>query len=160
MSVSGWMFAALPFRRAGHGLQRIFKGRAIKMAEDGWFSNEAATFGDRVAAARDALGMSQSDLSKRLGVKLKTVKGWEDDVAEPRANKLQMLSGVLNVSLMWLLNGEGDGLEGPDGEVEIPGDIAALLIEMRELKGEMKASSDRMGRLEKRLRAALKSQLA
>ena len=130
------------------------------MAEDGWFSNEAATFGDRVAAARDALGMSQSDLSKRLGVKLKTVKGWEDDVAEPRANKLQMLSGVLNVSLMWLLNGEGDGLEGPDGEVEIPGDIAALLIEMRELKGEMKASSDRMGRLEKRLRAALKSQLA
>ena len=53
--------------------------------------------------------MSQSKLAKRLGVKLKTLKGWENDVSEPRANKLSMMAGMLNVSLLWLLSGEGDG---------------------------------------------------
>ena len=67
--------------------------------EINWYSNEAATFGDRVAAARDARQMTQKQLAKRLGVGLKTVEGWENDVSEPRANKLQTLSGVLNVSI-------------------------------------------------------------
>ena len=29
---------------------------------DGWYSNDAATFGDRVAAGRESLGLSQQDL--------------------------------------------------------------------------------------------------
>ena len=123
------------------------------MAEDGWFSEDAATFGDRVAGAREALGMEQADLAKRLGVKLKTVRGWEDDLSEPRANKLQMLSGVLNVSLMWLLNGEGDGLGAPE-EDALSADVAEVLSEMRLLRLEMKQSLDRMARLEKKLRRA------
>ena len=41
---------------------------------DDWYSDEAATFGDRVAAARDATGMSQRELAARLGVKEKTIK--------------------------------------------------------------------------------------
>ena len=41
----------------------------------------------------------------------------ENDLTEPRANKLQMLAGVLNVSIMWLLTGEGQGLDDPaEGE--------------------------------------------
>jgi len=125
------------------------------MVEDGWFSNEAATFGDRVAGAREVLGLSQSDLAERLGVKLKTVKTWEEDLAEPRANKLQMLSGILNVSLMWLMTGEGEGLDGPSEAYEMTPDVSALFGEMRELKSEMVRSAERLARLEKRLRVAL-----
>ena len=35
-----------------------------------WYGPEAATFGDRVAAAREQTGMTQAMLAKRLGVRL------------------------------------------------------------------------------------------
>ncbi len=122
----------------------------------GWYSNDAATFGDRVAAAREARGYSDADLARKLGVKQKTVQAWEDDVAEPRANKLQILSGVLNVSLMWLLNGEGDGLAEPDTEVTLSLDTNDILTEIRQLKTTITHAADKLGALEKRLRKALK----
>ena len=125
--------------------------------ENGWYSDAAATFGDRVAAGRETLGLSQSELAKKLGVKLRTIEAWEDDRTEPRANKLQMLAGVLNVSLMWLLKGEGEGIAAP-GDSEIEGDVAALLMEIRQVRGAILQSADRLGTLEKRLRNALKSQ--
>lgn len=124
-------------------------------AED-YYSDANATFGDRVAAARDAVGMDKEQLAKRLGVKIKTVEAWEEDRAEPRANKLQMLSGLLNVSMRWLLTGDGDGLPAP-GDGEIPADVSLLLAEMRGLRGEASQLAERVGRLEKRLRAALKA---
>ncbi|WP_093966912.1 helix-turn-helix domain-containing protein [Actibacterium lipolyticum] len=111
-----------------------------------------------MAGARETLGMSQSDLARRLGVKLKTVRAWEEDLNEPRANKLQMVAGVLNVSIMWLLNGEGDGLDGPAEEAELSVDIRAVLTEIRQVKTEMGQMADRLGLLEKRLRATLKEE--
>ncbi|WP_253913264.1 helix-turn-helix domain-containing protein [Pseudoruegeria sp. HB172150] len=121
----------------------------------GWYSNESATFGDRMVAAREALGLSQADLAKKIGVKLKTLKAWEDDVAEPRANKLSMLAGVLNVSLVWLINGEGEGLSAPD-EVQIPGELTALLTELRQLKGSLARTAEKLGGVEKKLQRALR----
>jgi transcriptional regulator with XRE-family HTH domain len=125
--------------------------------DDTYFSNENATFGDRVAAARDAQGLKQDELAKKLGVKLKTVRGWEDDVDEPRANKLSMLSGMLNVSMRWLLTGEGDGLSAPEGEMELSGDVKDILLEMRRTKAEFSRLSDHLGRLEKQLGKLLRT---
>ena len=125
------------------------------MDDQSYFSEESATFGDRVAAARESVGLSQSDLATRLGIKDRTIIAWEDDTAEPRANKLQMLSGVLNVSMRWLLTGAGEGLEAPSEATPITPDVAALLAEMRELRGQAMGLAERLGRLEKRLRAAL-----
>ncbi|EPX79654.1 helix-turn-helix domain-containing protein [Salipiger mucosus] len=121
-----------------------------------WYGPEAATFGDRVAAAREAAGMTQEQLARRLGIKLKTLKGWEEDVSEPRANKLQMVAGLLNVSIRWLLTGEGDGIAGPD-EVEdaLPADINETLLEVRALKTQILQSGEKLGRLEKKLRTLL-----
>ena len=121
-----------------------------------WYSAERATFGDRVAGAREAMNMTQSELSKRIGVKLKTVRSWEDDLEEPRANKLQMLAGLLNVSMMWLLNGEGDGLDGPTEQVDLTPEVKGLLTELRDVKSQMANSVNRLALLEKRLRTALK----
>lgn len=123
------------------------------IAQD-WYSNENATFGDRVAAAREALGMSQKVLAKRLGVAIRTVEGWENDAAEPRANKLQMLSGLLNVSMSWLLTGEGEGLPPPE-EAEAPAELSDLLVEMRLLRSQMVQSAERVAVLEKRLKTAI-----
>ena len=122
---------------------------------DDWYGPEAATFGDRLAAARDGAGMSQDQLAKRLGVKVKTLRAWENDVSEPRANRLQMLAGMLNVSIVWLLSGQGEGVDAPDDIAPIPADVSDVLREMRALRSQMQANADRLGLLEKRLRKAL-----
>ena len=120
-----------------------------------WYGPDAATFGDRVAAARDAAGMNQATLARRLGVHLATLRSWENDMSEPRANRLSMLAGLLNVSMMWLINGEGEGLDGIEGAGVLPADAAELLTEMRSLRIELSQSAKQVARLEKRLRAML-----
>lgn len=122
-----------------------------------WFGPDAATFGDRVAGAREATGMTQSQLARRLGVKKVTLNGWEQDMSEPRANKLSMLAGLLNVSMMWLINGEGEGLDAPTEVETIGADMQAVLAQMRVLRAEMHANAETMGRLEKRLRILMET---
>ena len=118
-----------------------------------WYAEDAATFGDRLAVARDMRDMDQKALARRLGVAVKTVEGWENDLREPRANKLQMLAGVLNVSLPWLLAGEGAGIdESADRD---PVEISDILTEMRLLRAQMQSSSEKLAILEKRLKKAV-----
>ncbi|KPP85595.1 MAG: putative transcription factor [Rhodobacteraceae bacterium HLUCCO07] len=119
---------------------------------EGWFDPETATFGDRVAGAREAAAMTQKQLAKRLGVKLVTLQDWENDINEPRANKLQMLAGVLNVSLTWLLDGSGDGIDAPEDVQPINDELGQILAELRELKARANRTANRLGSLEKRLR--------
>ncbi|WP_273523628.1 helix-turn-helix domain-containing protein [Rhodosalinus sediminis] len=121
-----------------------------------WYGPEVATFGDRLAAARERAAMTQAQLARRLGVKLSTLRGWEDDLSEPRANRLSMMAGILNVSIMWLLTGEGDGLDGPEDTAEVPAEVGRILASMRELRTELKSASDRLARLEKQLRVQLR----
>ena len=120
-----------------------------------WYAPDVATFGDRVAAAREAAGMSQAVLARRLGVQLATLRAWENDMSEPRANRLSILAGLLNVSMMWLINGEGEGLDGTEEVGVLPPEAADLLSEMRTLRVEMGQSVKHIARLEKRLRAML-----
>ena len=125
--------------------------------DDGRYSDDAAPFGDRVAAAREALGLSYEDLARRLGVKVKTIRAWEQDLAEPRANKLQMLAGVLNVSFRWLLTGEGVGVDAPDAESALTNEVSTILTEIRAVRGQLAAGAARLGVLEKQLQAALRT---
>ena len=57
-----------------------------------WYGPETATFGDRLSAAIEESGMTQKLVAKRLGIKLVTLKSWEQDVSEPRANRLSNAS--------------------------------------------------------------------
>ena len=129
----------------------IAKGYGMNESVRDWYAPEIATFGDRLTAAREAANMSQDALAKRLGVKKSTLRGWEDDLAEPRANRLSMMAGLLNVSMMWLINGEGEGVDTPD-EDPLPGDIKDIILEVREIKSDLQAKAQQMARLEKRLR--------
>ncbi|MEL6620540.1 MAG: helix-turn-helix domain-containing protein [Pseudomonadota bacterium] len=120
-----------------------------------WYSDAAATFGDRVAGAREQAGMTQKQLAKRLGVRLATLKSWEEDLSEPRANRLSMMAGLLNVSMMWLMTGEGEGVDAPVEPAPMTADMRDLLTEVRDLRADLLARAEQVGRLEKRLRAAL-----
>ena len=127
-----------------------------EFAPEDYYAEEVSTFGDRVAAAREGLGFSQRTVATKLGIKSKTVQAWEEDRSEPRANKLQMLAAILNVSIIWLITGTGPGVEGPDdlaaAEIAEPVD---LLAELRAIRTAQAGLIDRMQRLEKRLRGKL-----
>ena len=65
------------------------------------------TLGGRIGRAREASGRSQDEMARKLGVTKDTWTKWEADREEPRANRLALLAGFLNVSPSWLLYGAG-----------------------------------------------------
>lgn len=124
-----------------------------------WYGPDTATFGDRVAAAREAAEMTQAELARRLGIRLSTLRSWENDLSEPRANRLSMMAGMLNVSMMWLMSGEGEGIDPPSEDVKMPASAQAILNELHELRTDMLTRAEQVGRLEKKLRAALREEV-
>ncbi|WP_246765119.1 MULTISPECIES: helix-turn-helix domain-containing protein [unclassified Ensifer] len=67
------------------------------------------TIGGRISLARDAINLSIEQISAIAGVTEETWISWENDRAEPRANRLDMMAGILQVNIAWLLDGRGTG---------------------------------------------------
>lgn len=129
------------------------ENQAVAAEEYDW-DDDVATLGDRLARARDAAGMSQSQLARRLGVKAATVRNWETDRSEPRANRLQMLSGLLGVSFVWLMTGTSRDESAAPVE-HLPAGLPDILAELREVRVLQGQLAERTGQLEKRLKALL-----
>lgn len=119
------------------------------------FSDIHATFGDRLTLARETLGLSPEQLAWRLGVRRATVASWEDDRAEPRANRMQTLAGVLNVSLIWLMTGEGRGPYDVAAAVRSTPGADEIIAEMHDIREQHRLLGERLVKLEARLRAIL-----
>ena len=119
-----------------------------------WYGPDKATFGDRLVAAREKSNLSQQDLAKRLGVKNSTIKSWENDNSEPRANRLSMLAGLLNVSITWLISAEGSGVEGTEKSYETPDYLQEPLKELMVLKVNLLKYVDRINMIENKFRAS------
>jgi transcriptional regulator with XRE-family HTH domain len=119
------------------------------------YTDETSTFGDRLVAARESVGMTQVQLAHRLGVKLQTLRNWEEDRSEPRANKLQMVAGMLNTSMVWLMSGQGEAPVA-SRKSATGSDVGELIAEFRAIHSEFARLGKRIDRFEKLL-AALRS---
>ncbi|MEQ8665135.1 MAG: helix-turn-helix domain-containing protein [Rhodospirillales bacterium] len=86
-----------------------------------------ATLGGRILMARDARGLTVSQVSRLMGVLPKTFSNWETDSSEPRFNQLHRLAAVLHVPPMWLIGGSGDNNVIDDDEATQPIDETAGL---------------------------------
>ena len=69
---------------------------------------EELTIGQRIAAKRRELGISQIELGERMGVSRQSVSKWEADAAIPEIDKLIALSKLFCVSVGWLLGVENE----------------------------------------------------
>ena len=121
------------------------------MGDPDWYGDGQATLGDRLAAAREAVGMTPAQAASRLGVRGKTLADWENDSAEPRANRLQMLAALYGVSLRWLLTGQGEGAPEPLPEGAGAEALCTALADVRALRADLSRTQERLGRLEKTL---------
>ena len=106
--------------------------------------NEDTTLGGRVFQAREAAGLTVSQVINRLGVRKATYLAWEADRSEPRANKLVALAGILNVSPTYLLSGLGRAAAQPLKQQKI---IDELRIEIEQLEQTLKAANKMLSRI-------------
>ena len=103
------------------------------------------TIGGRITRARNAMNLSTAQLARRLGIRTATLHHWESDRAEPRANRLMMLAGVLAVSPTWLLTGQGAPPGGDDTQVRL------LKSELTRLRDDAASLVERLERTLERL---------
>lgn len=71
---------------------------------------EDCTLGEAIKDLRERLGYSQGDVSRlvnkggRVSVSRQKVSRWESDTYTPTIKELDVLSGVLGCSFMWLIS--------------------------------------------------------
>jgi HTH-type transcriptional regulator, cell division transcriptional repressor len=104
-------------------------------------SDVVEAVGDRIVHAREAAGLSTAQLARRAGVRTHTLAAWETGRAEPRANKLVMLAGILNVSPTWLLMGQGQA------PTDTPSEIAMVMGELSQLRAMQERTAQIIERL-------------
>ena len=111
------------------------------------------TLGGRLWRAREAAGLSASRCARMLGIRKETLEGWESDRAEPRANRLITISGILNVSPAWLLHGLGEApqTDGVSDELKI---LKSQILRLKELRAQtdqvLESIEDAVERIAKR----------
>lgn len=72
---------------------------------------------ERIKFVREKLGISQSVLAKELGLESPmAISSYESGKTEPDISKLIKLSKMANVTLDWLLTGEGEMKRGERSE--------------------------------------------
>lgn len=115
------------------------------------FNDSVATFGDRLEAARKAKGLTVDGLAAKLGVEVPRVEAWERDEYAPRSNRIQLLAGLLNVSIVWLISGESNGTSHVADAYERPEGVNDALGEISQLKTTLAAALEKLEELEIRL---------
>lgn len=99
----------------------------------------------RLHLARRSAGFNAEELARRLGVTAKTVRAWERGKREPRANQLQMIAGVLNVTTPWLLEGREQEF------MDIDKDAAILRGKLEAARSRLAEVTDLLAEIEERL---------
>lgn len=102
--------------------------------------------GPRLLVAREQAGFTQAQFARQVGVLLESVVAWENDEKQPRANRLMMICGVLNVSVKWLLEGIEDAHMARDDD-----SLAAVRLDFARLQELLKEMTEVARDLETRL---------
>lgn len=110
------------------------------------------SIGPRITVARENANLTQEALARRLGVETASLVAWENDEKQPRANRLVMLSGILDVSMKWLLEGMQDEYmqRGDDPVPLISAEIERLQAVLQQAQRLANGLQTRVDELQKR----------
>lgn len=83
------------------------------------------TIGERIARKREAAGLNQSELGRRLGVTPQAVQKWESGISTPRNSKLGELASTLGTTVSFLVDGQSPATQLPLSNAQYLGPIDA-----------------------------------
>ena len=91
------------------------------------------TTGQRIAAKRKELSLSQEALGEALGVSRQSIYKWESDTSLPEIDKLVALSRLFSVSVGWLLGVEEESAAAEPEQAPAPsGELTETQLKMVE----------------------------
>lgn len=64
------------------------------------------TIGQNIASYRKKAGMTQEELSEKIGVTAQAISKWENDLSYPDLEIVRNLAGIFGITVDQLLNGE------------------------------------------------------
>ncbi len=99
---------------------------------------------DRFVVARKKLGLNQIDLAQKLGVSSSAITNYERGVNDIPASLVIKLRTQYDISLSWLLLGEGAMFEKDSGQLVEDASFAVLDVLQSE---ELDASADKIAKL-------------
>lgn len=79
------------------------------------------TIGKKIAVAREAKGLNQSELARELKVTPQSVQAWESDKNVPRPQKMKAISALLGLPIGSLMGDE-------EGEYDVAGQARNLAL--------------------------------
>jgi transcriptional regulator with XRE-family HTH domain len=82
--------------------------------------------GEKIAAKRKDIGLSQMEFADRLSVTRQTVSRWENGTVMPDIDKISDIASILGVSCDYLLKDEIDKEEADKGSVP-PSSVGRIL---------------------------------
>ncbi|MFK7918224.1 MAG: multiprotein-bridging factor 1 family protein [Ilumatobacter sp.] len=114
-------------------------------APDSSMEDGAAAIGRRITEAREALDDSIETLAERLGVTADTVEAWESGDRPLRANHMTRVSGVLGISLSWLIMGRGiEPMAEPTDLESLRSDLSAARSRLDDIVNELAVLDQRL----------------
>lgn len=118
-------------------------------ATDSSIDDSAQQIGQRITEAREVLGDSVETLAERLGVTVDTVEAWESGERPMRANHMARVSGVLGISLSWLIMGRGaEPMAEPTDLGSLRADLAAARSRLDDVVNELAVLDQRLAQLD------------
>lgn len=105
------------------------------------------SLGSRLIEARNDSDLSQADVAELVGVAVSALEGWESNERSPRSNRLSMLAGILNVTLRWLLTGEGPKNRPTPGRItddEVADALTAIRAQLDSALNQLDALTSRL----------------
>lgn len=66
---------------------------------------------NNITELREAMGWSKADLSRKMSVSKTTIQKWEDGTITPRKDKLEKLSELFGVDLLYLMGYDNETLK-------------------------------------------------
>lgn len=110
---------------------------AVSVSRGNLLLSDITPFGARLERAIAAAGMDQREFARRMGVAETRISGWKQS-ANPRMDTLLRMSGILNISVDWLVHGPSvtSGRIAPGRGLDLKAESAAA-------GGDQKRKGDR-----------------
>lgn len=111
--------------------------------------DDTEQIGQRITESRELLGDSVETLAERLGVTADTVEAWESGERPLRTNQMARVSGVLGISLSWLIMGRGiEPTAEPTDLQSLRSDLAAARSRLDDVVNELTVLDQRLAELD------------